>query len=290
MKRTWLVLDMSYLSWRAYHTTGFLQHKGGMTGVVFGVLRDIVTLIDGHATSYVAFCFDSRTSLRETIFPKYKWKRKDKASVVIDPKELAAKAELRKQILALKDEYLPGLGFANVLHQEGYEADDLIASAVAGLGPRDEAVVVSRDKDMYQLLKQGKVVAYNPTHKTYYTEESLAEEYGVTPEQWAEVKAIAGCDTDCVPGVRGVKEKTACKFLLGQLPKGKVRDAIHEFLVSDDYERNLKLVRLPLFGCDPVKLANAPCVVKMKAWNKLADRLGMKSMVNKLPNELLGRR
>jgi 5'-3' exonuclease len=71
------------------------------------------------------------------------------------------------------------------------------------------------------------------------------------------VKSIAGCDTDDVKGVKGIGEKTAAKFLLGKLTKGKKLDAINANL--DLFKINSPLVKLPFPGTPSHELQNDEC-------------------------------
>jgi len=130
------------------------------------------------------------------------------------------------------------------------------------------------------LLSQGRVSMWNPQKKQAITAESFGREWGIDPTMWADVKAIAGCSTDNVQGVKGVGEKTAVKFLTGGLgPDTKAFDRITSIDGNDVWERNLHLTRLPFKGTKRFKLVD-DCLTQEK-WNELMERLGMKTLVGR---------
>ena len=103
---------------------------------------------------------------------------------------------------------LPEMGFANVFEEKGYESDDIIASLVVGSDER--TVVISSDKDLYQLLNWCNICDIKGS---VYTKNMFIREYKINPSGWKRVKSIAGCNTDNIKGVKGVGEKTAIKYL-----------------------------------------------------------------------------
>ena len=104
-------------------------------------------------------------------------------------------------------------------------------------------VIVSTDQDLWQLLSGDRVTVWNPRTKKMLTEQAFRERWGIGPSQWADVKAIAGCPGDGVPGVPGVGEKTAAKFMAGRL-KDTTKAYNRVVEANDLWERNLRLVRL----------------------------------------------
>lgn len=268
----WLVLDVPFLAWRNYHVMGFLRHGEDPTGIAYGVLRDVRSFQDRHGTTNVAFCFDAPPSKRAQVYPAYKLNRKRGS---LTPEEAASKYAVAKQIDRLRDELLPEVGFRNVFHQAGYEADDVIASVVqrSVIAP-DEAVIVSADKDLYQLLS-GQVTIWNvlPNGKPkLVTAQSFRDEYGIAPRQWIDVKAIAGCTSDNVRGVRGVGEVRACQWLRGELkPASKALQAIRDG--GEVIEQNRQLVKLPYPGTKVFALR--PDEITVAKWRAVAAKLGI---------------
>lgn len=273
MSKTWLLLDMGYLCYRAFFTTGGLSFQASPTGVVFGVLRDLLTLSDRFGTHRMVFCFDHGKGLREKEYKGYKKSRRDK---VLSDEEQTAIDGMRKQVDLLKREYLTELGYPNILYKDGYEADDLIAGVVEQHTQPDNFVIVSADHDLYQILSKS-VSIYNPRTKELTTEESFRAQWNISPKQWVRVKAIAGCKTDDVPGVVGVGEKTAARYVAGVIEEGKIYERIRSWVRGEEYDRNIHLVRLPypMLGGIKIEEHDPP---DQKAWARLTERLGMDSL------------
>lgn len=233
-----LIVDCNYLCHRAKFTTGELAHKGQKTGVVYGFLNQMHVLAQTIAPSNVAFVWDSTKSLRKERFPFYKEHRKKEP----DPDAPAHYAQFN----ALRENILPAMGFVNNFCQDGYEADDVIAALAKSLSC--PTVIASSDEDMCQLLTD-QVSMYNLGKRTMVTYRDFRIQNGIHPKKWVEVKKIAGCSSDCVPGVPGVGEKTAVLHLRGKLkPGSKKRKDIEASQKLID--RNDWLVRLPLPGTE----------------------------------------
>lgn len=272
--RTWIVVDVSFLCWRAFYSMGGLSHKGVKTGVLYGVLREVLDLQERFSSKDVVFVFDSRASRRKEILPTYKQKRHTKE---MTPEEEMARFELRQQIKALYKIILPSIGFANVWRAEGFEADDIIAAFVKDRMPQeDSAVIVTADHDLFQLV-DGRVSLYNPKGFVRTTLQSFRREYGVEPKLWAKVLAIAGCDTDEVPGVQGVGKITALRYLKGEL---KPESAKYKAITSEAGRaimlRNRPLVQLPFEGTP--RFYAIPDSVCAASWKRTLDSLGIKSL------------
>jgi hypothetical protein len=190
-------------------TTGIIRlkamQKEGVLKCPMIAVNDNKTKHLMHNTKQIAFCFDHGKPKRARLYPAYKANRKPES---IEDKE--HRSERNRQINLLRNEYLPAIGFKNVFWQEGYEADDLIASIVRSNARLTDIAILSSDKDLYQLLSP-RVFMWNRGKKT--TLQSFYQEWGIKPDRWAEVKAMAGCTSDNIEGIDGVGEKTAIKFL-----------------------------------------------------------------------------
>lgn len=250
MNRLWLLLDVNSLGHRALHSTGELQYGDEATGVMFGVLRTTFELQDHFQAFSLVPCFDHGKGLREIKYPFYKETRR-KRKLTDDQQEMYE--SMRHQLKRLRTDTFPRLGCRNILWQDGYEADDLIAAACHALPDDDSAVIVSGDQDFYQLLTSN-VSVYHPTPRTLVTRKAFRKEWGLGPARWVDIKALAGCSTDDIPGVEGVAEKTAAKFLRGEKVNKGVPERIGEFITSPDHKRNLDLIWLPYPGVKTVKL------------------------------------
>lgn len=281
MSRTWLLLDMDFLAYLAFFTTGGLTGEVGGTGVVYGVLRDVVNLRQEHSADEMVFAFDVGKGKRETKYPWYKERRRNKQFRMTE-EEFDRFKDFKSQVHKLRTEYLLDLGFQNVFGKDGYEADDIIGAMAKAIPKSDTVIIVSADKDLYQLLRK-KTMVWNPNTKEMYTRKKFRDEYGIYPDQWVLVKAIAGCQTDDIPGVPRVGDKTAAKYLLGSLPNRAVNDSIVEFVKSNQYHVNLSLVTLPYDGLGPLIWTTGQDNLTSKSWRSLMDRLGFKSMRDKVP-------
>lgn len=195
----------------------------------------------------LAFAFDSGGNVRKREFSGYKETRNDNPA----PRKAMLKACLRM----LKGD-LHECGFKNLWELPGFEADDVIASVCACVP--GEIVIVSGDGDLYQLLSD-KVSFLSPRSNSHIvTPSSFREKWNFEACDWWKVKALAGCDTDDVPGVPGVGEKTAVKWFNGVLPE---HHAIYQRIKRSQavYKRNIPLVRLPHAGTPEVSwVADGP--------------------------------
>ena len=272
---THLIVDTSAMAYRAMYSTGTLEHEGEATGVLYGIFRDVSALAELHQTQSVAWCFDGGYDGRKNLFPGYKASRHKRHWA--DEQLRESRRQIRKQLYRLRTKLLPEAGFANVFWQEGYEADDLIASTCKGMPDGDIGITVAADSDFYQLLEVDRVLIWNPMKKKIITAESFTAEWGLPPEDWAMVKAIAGCSSDEVPGVKGVGEKTVAKYLRGEL--GEQTKAFKAIVASGDIiERNLQLVRLPFAGTMPCPLR----CDNRNGWNRVMKSLGINSLLGRM--------
>ena len=277
MKKIWLIFDCNFLCYRALYSTGQLTHEGDKTGVIYGFLKAITMLQDIHGTPFIIFCWDYGLNKRKAMLDIYKENRR--------PRELTADDMVRqksfdKQVKKLRECYLPIIGFANNFYDDGYESDDIIAVVCKLIPKTERAIIISADHDFYQLLRDN-IALYNPNLRTLFTHRQFTAQYGIKPVQWPLVKAIAGCATDNVPGVKGVGEITAVKYVREEL---KYSTKAYKAIVNSDklIVRNLKLVQLPLDGIRNFKLRRDH--ISSKRWHEVTNSLGMKSLRNKKPN------
>lgn len=276
-----LVLDCNYLCHRAAYSRGHLTFGVEPTGVLFGFMSDLFTLRDHFATREFVFCFDRPPGKRDDMYPAYKATRR-KAKVAQSTEDFWAtqkmkiKLDLEKQILSLRKEWLPSIGYGpNILSQKGYEADDCIASFCQS-NPKSEITIVSADKDLYQLLKPN-VTQYDPRLRRATTVDGFRKRYGIESYNWPLIKAMAGCTSDEITGIKGVGEKTAIKYI-----QGKTTPAINRKILSQEsvniINTNLKLVKLPLEGCKPFTYNSKGKLDKI-ALRGLLDKYGIKSLM-----------
>lgn len=277
MSKTWLILDVSYMAHRAFHTMGVLSHKDVKTGVVYGFLRSVQELKDRFGTDRVVFCFDSISSKRKEIYPEYKKRRHTKE---LTPLEIAARNEMRRQVKLLRTEYLPKIGYKNVLMVDGFESDDLMAATVLRIlktFENDEAVIVTADRDLWQCIGP-RVVCYNPdTQKQMNCREFMKNHNGLDPSLYWKILALSGCKTDEVKGIPTIGKVTALQFLSGTLKDtSKKYAAIQSPEGLEIRKRNKKLVRLP-WPETPMPVLHEDHLSK-EGWHSVCDALGLKSI------------
>lgn len=250
-------IDVRYLCHRANHALRGLQHGDLQTAVAFGFLGELNEMREMLNPDRWVFACDSHIRpKRRKLFPGYKSSRKgtDKTE-----EELEEMRVFNRQVEHLTDEILPSLGYRNIFCFEGYEADDIIAQGVDQLhSVSDEGYICSCDADFYQCLRAN-VSQYFPQRPTkprcIYTAKQFREEYGIEPAAWAQVKAIAGCSSDDIPGVERVGETTAAKWVKGTLPE---HHQTYKRISAgmDIFARNMPLVRLPFEGTPELDLVD----------------------------------
>lgn len=271
-----LVLDTTYLCYRAFHAIPGLTHEDVPTSVPFGVFGEIDRLRQEWPKARFCFCFDRGKGARKALNPGYNSAREEKRALASE-EEIEARKSLQEQIRRLEHEWLPEAGFRNIFAQPEREADDLVAAICLGIGKEDRATIVGADQDLWQLLAP-RVRIWNPQKKLFLTAKKFSEEWGIEPSQWADVKALAGCSSDSVEGVQMVGEKTAAKFLNGSL--GTHTKAYKKIAAASElWKENLKLVRLP-FPDTPCPQIRKDEITK-ESWRKVSDRLGMTSIRDK---------
>ena len=257
-----------------------LSYGDTPTGVMFGFLKYIPTLCELFNTPHLVFCWDSKTNKRFKIYKQYKSNRHPKKDTRTRA-ELLFESEFRIQMARLRRVYLPKIGFKNVFLQKGYESDDIMASVSKHLPKGDKAIIISSDQDLYQLITT-QTTFYNPITCKQLTKNGFISKYDIKPREWWMMKAIAGCSSDGVPGVYRVGEKTAIKYLKGELNDMSVAYGdITSINGKKIYVRNRKLVKLPFKGTKIFKLR--PDDVSQKGWNEVMDMLGMKSIKGRAP-------
>lgn len=255
-----------------------MSHGGYETSIIYGFLGQIRQYAARFNTSRFVFVWDARKSLRKERYAWYKLKDTEEQPTDV---EIEFEASVYKQFNQLRRYVIPTIGFTNTFHAAGFEADDLIANALTqNQGHR--FILVSRDGDMYQLLRHCMIC--NPATKELYTVKELQNEYGVTPEQWVDVKKLGGCTSDKVPGIPGVKEKVAAQWIRGELkPKSKRYQAIAADIASENsvYARNDWLVRLPLPGTPDVQISFENEVLSLNGFEDVCSRYGFSSFLEK---------
>ena len=203
MSKTVTVIDTFGFFFRSFYALPqHLKNKDGFpTGLLTGFTNFISTLQKQHDSDYLIFAIDTKgPTFRNEIDSNYKANRS------APPEELIMQ-------LPIAIEWIDKMGY-KTLGCEGYEADDIIATVVKYAKDKAYSVrVVSHDKDLYQLIDDGKIVVVDAIKKKSMDEEACYEKYGVTPKQFIDYQSILGDSADNVPGVRGIGKVGAEKLL-----------------------------------------------------------------------------
>lgn len=256
-----LLIDGSAVCYMMKHALPSLSSKELPTSVIYGFLSQLVYYQKVYAADRIVFAFDSRNSKRTEIFPAYKAKRKAKNKKEYDdaPDEEKQRLSIIRDQFKLLEEYvLPQLGFANMFSQDGYEGDDIIAS-VCKSNKQHRIVIIANDADLFQLITSNHTM-WHIKNREMITEEKVCQKYYIHPNRFAEMKSLAGCSGDEVPGIPGVGETKAIQYLCGDLKKSSV---IYKKIMNSDkiIEFTKKLVVLPFEGVNTFSISKDNCTV-----------------------------
>lgn len=195
-----------YRSYFAFINRPLTNSAGENTSAPFGFTRFLLDIREQFEPDYLAVVFDAGDSFRDEAYPEYKATREKM------PDDLRDSLGRIRQIVE---------GFNDpVVELDGYEADDVIGTLAKQAAARGlEAVIVSGDKDFYQLVGPH-IHLMNPGRggssgvaAEWVTEENADEKFGIPPAQVADYLALVGDSSDNVPGARGVGPKTAVQLL-----------------------------------------------------------------------------
>lgn len=269
-----LIIDCSYLCHQARHVLKGLTFNHMDTNIIFGFMYRVLNLAKRFNTNRLAFAWDSKYNLRKEMFPAYKKRRKEK---FLDDNEIKQLDIIIGQFDRIRSDVLPSIGFRHIIRQKGHEADDIMMSVVMNNPGRN--VMVTADEDMYQSLDYCDI--WKPSSKKMYTKKDLWKEYGISPSQWAEVKAMAGCSTDEVPGIKGIGNKTAAKIIAGVKNSGTKFEKAYSPEGREIIERNRPLVTLPLPSTKKFKLNFSKEKLSRMDFISTCSKYGMESFTNK---------
>jgi DNA polymerase-1 len=290
------LIDGSSFIFRAYFAMfkaaqsrgrSFTRSDGKPTGAVLTFCNMLWKLLregqNGVMPTHVAVVFDySGTSFRNEIYTDYKGHRPD------PPDELVPQFPLMRDAVR---------AFSLIpIEQEGFEADDLIAtySRVAVEAGADVSIIAG-DKDLMQLVRSG-VMMFDPMpgNERRIDADEVIKKFGVLPAKVADVQALIGDPTDNVPGVPGIGVKTAAQLIgeygdletllarASEIKQDKRRQSLIDFaeqarmskrlvLLDDHVDVKIPLENLPLDGRDPRKLI---AFLKAMEFNTLTKRVG----------------
>ena len=198
-----LAIDGNSIMNRAFYGIKLLSNsKGQFTNALTGFMNIYLKEIGEVKPDCVAVAFDLKApTFRHKANAAYKANRKGM------PEELAQQMPVIKELLG-------DLGI-KIVQCEGYEADDILGTlSKAAADSGNECYILTGDRDSFQLVSDRVTVRLATTKETkIYTPDRIMEEYGVTPRQMIEVKALMGYTSDNISGVKGIGEKTALSLI-----------------------------------------------------------------------------
>lgn len=236
-----LVIDGNSIVNRAFYGIRPLTTKDGQfTNAIYGFLTMLTKIKSDENPDAVAVAFDLKApTFRHKAYSGYKAARKGM------PQELASQMAPLKELLAL-------LGY-KIVTCEGYEADDILGTfASACEKDGHECVLATGDRDSLQLVSE-KTSVHLCTNKQdiLYTPEKIMEDYGVTPSELIEIKAIQGDASDNIPGVAGIGPKGAgdliqryhsVEYIYEHIDELEIKDGVRNKLINS--KKNAFLSRM----------------------------------------------
>jgi len=215
-KNRLVLIDGHAVIYRAFYAYPPLNTPSGeLVNAVYGFTSIVLNVIRELAPTHIALAFDlSKPTFRHESFADYKANRAE------TPKELTQQIDRVREVVETFN--IP------IFTKEGFEADDVIGTICEQVtrkivsDDKTEIVIVTGDKDAFQLVKDkdvyGSVGVYIPGRNkfpsTLYDEAEVAHKFeGLTPSQVIDLKGLAGDQSDNIPGVKGVGNKTAIKLL-----------------------------------------------------------------------------
>lgn len=275
------IIDAFAHIFRAYYAVRNIDNNA-----VFGFITMLKKLLTSERPEYIAVAFDTPTpTFRKELFPDYKANRQAM------PEDLAPQIPLIKEVVQALN--IP------MIEKPGFEADDVMGTlAVKAAQMGFQAVIVSGDKDLLQLVKGEDIVVYDAKKDTeFVTEARLPEFFGCRPDQIIDLLTIWGDSSDNVPGVAGVGEKGAKSLLatygtleniythLDQIKRKSYREGFENARGRIELTRKLVTIRSDLnLEFDPKRFKNRGA--DHEKVRELFARLNFKTLLNDLPVEL----
>lgn len=195
------LIDGSGFIFRAFHAVPILTRSDGIpVNAVYGFTNMLLKILDYADVDYFCVVFDSsRRNFRHEIYSLYKANRAE------PPEELIPQFSIIRDVCRAFN--------VPMLEEEGFEADDLIATYVKEARRQGiDVTIVSSDKDLMQLIQDG-VVMFDPMKEKIISMPEVIEKFGVPAEKVIDVQALAGDSVDNIPGVPGIGIKTAAELI-----------------------------------------------------------------------------
>ncbi len=205
MKNKIMILDGNSLLFRAFYAMPPLKTKKGQyTNAVYGFLSMLYKLIDTYSPHYICTAFDpEKPTFRHEQYKDYK------AGRAKAPGELIQQFKLIRDVLEVHN--------IKCIEINGFEADDVAGTIACEAENKGvEVYLVTSDKDYLQLISENIKVLLTKkgvTNIKEMDEQAITDDYGIVPSQFVDLKALMGDQSDNIPGVMGVGEKTALKLI-----------------------------------------------------------------------------
>lgn len=195
-----VLVDGNSTLYRAYFAIrGLSTSKGFPTNAIFGFVQTINKIENQFKPEAISVAFDvAKKTFRNEIFKDYKAGRPPM------PEDLLVQIPKIKEFLKIKG--------IQIWEFENYEADDLIATVASQYSKKEKVLIVSSDKDLFQLIDDN-IMIYQAGKDVIMTKKETEEKFGVLPEQIVDFLSLMGDSSDNIPGVKGVGEKTAAKLI-----------------------------------------------------------------------------
>ncbi|PCK21107.1 flap endonuclease [Bacillus pumilus] len=241
MKKHILLVDGMALLFRSFYATAvhrnfMINDRGVPTNGVNGYLKHLLTAVQTFEPTHIVCCWDMGSqTYRNELFQDYKANRGE------PPVELIPQFDLAK-------EATEELGIVNV-GLKGFEADDCIGTLAALYQKEARVTVLTGDKDLLQILNDHVTVALMQKgigNYKQYTKALFEEEMGISPKALIDMKALMGDSSDNYPGVKGIGEKTALKFIQTYQTIDRLLEHVHELTAAQQKKMQAGLEDLKL--------------------------------------------
>ncbi len=189
-KKTLYLVDGTSLCYRSFYAINLSASDGRPTGAIYGFYQTLNKIISKYNPDHIGICFDvSRETIRQEKFKDYKIQRRPM------PDDLTPQIPMIKELVSV-------LGM-EIIEKKGYEADDVIASLCAkGRDKNLSVVVVTSDKDLYQLIEDERISVYNYHKDKFIKKSDFLKEFSFSPKQIIDYLALTGDSSDNIPGVK----------------------------------------------------------------------------------------
>lgn len=285
-----LLIDANSLIHRCFHALPPLTSpKGEPINAVYGLSSILLKILREHNPDYAAAAFDRpEPTFRDEIFRDYKMHRPPTDDKLIP--------QLKKS-----HEVFEKIGI-KVLEKAGFEADDIIGTLAEKFYSEKEdndlkIIIFSGDKDNLQLIKADNIIVEflktGVSKTVIYNESLFLQEYGFSPKQLIDFKALVGDASDNIPGIKGIGPKAASDLIknyktieniyeeIGLIPKKSLREKLEQnqevaFLskklatIKRDIPLEVSLFDLKQEGLDKERLRN------------FFEELGFKSLIERI--------